>query len=66
MFRAKTIAASISEAGKRVLTVEVEYPRIVHAENLTHRSLSKNSGSSRAIPTPKMLEKVEARTGPCQ
>lgn len=53
---AKVIADSISEAGNRITTFEIEYPRIVMSEFNTHRAVSKNSSSSRAIPVSKMLE----------
>ena len=57
---AKVIADSISEAGHRITTFEVEYPRFIHGELMTHRMLSKNSSSSRAIPINKMLDQVES------
>lgn len=53
---AKVIADSISEHGVRLTTFEIEYPRIVMSEFNTHRAVSKNSSSSRAIPVSKMLE----------
>ena len=53
---AKVICDSISEQGIRLTTFEIEYPRIVMSEFNTHRSVSKNSSSSRAIPVSKMLE----------
>ena len=57
---AKVIADSISEAGHRITTFEIEYPRFIHGELMTHRMLSKNSSSSRAIPINKMLEQIES------
>ena len=57
---AKVVADSISESGQRITTLEVEYPRFIHGEVMTHRSLSKNSSSSRAIPINKMLEQIES------
>ena len=56
---AKVVADSISEAGKRITTFELEYNRYIHAELLTHRMLSKNCSSSRAIPIEKMLGYIE-------
>ena len=56
---AKIVADSISESGKRITTFELEYPRYIHAELLTHRMLSKNCSSSRAIPIEKMLGYIE-------
>ena len=53
---AKVVCDSISEQGVRLTTFEIEYPRIVMSEFNTHRSVSKNSSSSRAIPVSKMLE----------
>ena len=53
---AKVICDSISEQGVRLTTFEIEYPRIVMSEFNTHRAVSKNSSSSRAIPVSKMLE----------
>lgn len=56
---AKVICDSISEQGIRLTTFEIEYPRIVMSEFNTHRSVSKNSSSSRAIPVSKMLEHTQ-------
>lgn len=43
----------------RLTTMEVTFPRIVLAEFNTHRALSRNSASSRAIPVRKLIERVE-------
>ena len=56
---AKIVADSLSPTGCRLTTFVVEFPRIVLAELNTHRALSKNSASSRAIPFEKMLENVK-------
>jgi len=55
---ARVVADSISETGKRITTFELEYPRFILAELNTHRQLSKNSMSSRAIPVQKQIEQV--------
>jgi thymidylate synthase ThyX len=55
---AKIICDSISN-GNRLTTFELEYPRFILAEINTHRMLSKNSASSRAIPASKMLEQIK-------
>ncbi len=57
---AKVVCDSISEQGIRLTTFEIEYPRFIHSEVMTHRNLSKNSSSSRAIPITKMLEQIES------
>jgi len=44
--------------GKRLTTWELTYPRFVHAELMTHRLFSRNSASSRAIPSKKMLDMI--------
>ena len=57
-YSAKVIADSVSEAGDRLTTLEVTFPRMVLAEFNTHRVFSRNSASSRAIPFHKQLDKV--------
>lgn len=59
---AKIIADSISEEGVRLTTMQLVYPRFIHAEFMTHRCFSRNASSSRAIPVAKMIEAV--RTNP--
>lgn len=58
MITAKIIADSQAENGTRVTTFELEYPRFIHSELMTHRMLSRNSASSRAIPLKKNIEMV--------
>lgn len=57
---AKVIADSVSKAGVRLTTVECFYPRMVHADFMTHRVFSRNASSSRATPVMTMLEKTRA------
>ena len=59
-YSARVLLDSISPAGKRLTTMEVTFPRFVLAEFNTHRVFSRNSASSRAIPTAKLIERVEA------
>ena len=59
---AKVIADSISPEGTRMTTMEIEYPRFILAELNTHRMLSKNSASSRAIPVKAMHEHIRANS----
>lgn len=57
MISVKIIADS-THLGKRVTTFELEYPRYIHSELMTHRVFSRNAASSRAIPVEKMIEQV--------
>ena len=59
MITAKIIQDSLSPDGVRITTMELEYPRFIHSEFMTHRVFSRNAASSRAIPINKMLEQVE-------
>lgn len=59
---AKVIEDSIAENGVRLTTLQLCYPRFIHAEFMTHRVFSRNASSSRAIPVAKMIEQV--RTNP--
>lgn len=61
----KIIADSISAInGKRITTFELQYPRFIHSELMTHRLFSRNAMSSRAVPIEKMIEQV--RTNPAK
>jgi hypothetical protein len=55
---AKVITDSISPEGHRLTTMELRYPRFIHAELMTHRQFSRNARSSRAVPVPKMIQEV--------
>lgn len=56
---AEIIADSKNEYGQRLTSFLVVFPRIVLAEFNTHRMLSRNSASSRAIPFETMLKRLE-------
>ena len=57
-FQAKVIARSRNGHGVVLTTVQLLYPRFIHAEFMTHRVFSRNASSSRAIPVAKMIEQV--------
>ncbi len=57
MISAKILAHSTSAFGE-VVTFELNYPRIIHAELMTHRMFSRNAASSRAIPFDKMCQSI--------
>ena len=55
---ARVIKDSISPSGIRLTTMEWTFHRFILAEVNTHRVLSRNSASSRAIPLRKQLDRV--------
>lgn len=56
---AKIIADSYnSEFDSRVTTFELNYPRLIHSELMTHRLFSRNAASSRAIPIANVINMV--------
>jgi thymidylate synthase ThyX len=59
-FYARALADSISPDGVRLTTMETNFPRPYLAEVNTHRVFSRNSASSRAIPTEKNIERVKS------
>lgn len=57
-FEVKVLADSLAPCGARCTTYLATYPRVIHAEIMTHRALSKSSASSRAIPTERLIDRV--------
>lgn len=55
---AKVIEDSLSPIDIRLTTLQLQYPRFIHAEFMTHRVFSRNASSSRAIPVAKVIEQV--------
>jgi len=60
IIRAETILHSAHWDGDvpNIWSGKLTYPRCIHAEFMTHRVLSKNSASSRAIPAARMIQDV--------
>lgn len=56
--KVEIVADSVTPEGVRITTALWDYPRFIHGEVMTHRSLSKNASSSRAIPAKKVREQV--------
>lgn len=59
MYATRILKDSIAPCGKRLTTFELQYPRFVHAELMTHRLFSRNAASSRAIPIEQLIARVE-------
>lgn len=55
---AKVIRRSVNPAGNIISTVQLRYPRFIHAELMTHRMFSRNAQSNRAIPIERVVEDV--------
>lgn len=58
MITAKILAYSIAPNGQKIVSWELEYPRFIHGEFMTHRLFSRNAASSRAIPVSAMIQAV--------
>ena len=59
VIKAEIVAHSINGQGDELISIMATFPRIILAEVNTHRMLSKNTSSSRAIPFNKMVESVQ-------
>ena len=63
---AKVIAYSVY-VDKELITFELEYPRFIHSEFMTHRVFSRNGASSRAIPIQTQIQYIQTNTaGPVE
>ncbi len=58
MFKVEIVADSIGFMCPRLTTMALTYPRFIHAELMTYRTLSRNASSSRAIPVKTMLDNI--------
>ena len=58
MITAKMIADSYYDFDNRICTLQLKYPRFIHAEFMTHRVFSRSASSSRAIPISKIISQV--------
>lgn len=56
---AKIVADSVDIRGNRITSYLLTYPRMIHAEVMTHRMFTRNAASSRAIPFNKLLDSVK-------
>lgn len=54
----RIVADSITEGGCRLITWCWTYPRMIHSEIMTHRAMSRNAASSRAIPAATLRQRV--------
>lgn len=57
MIKAQVVCDSVCNS-KRITTLQLKMPRFILAQFNTHRSFSRSTASSRAIPTAKLLDMV--------
>lgn len=55
---AKVVAHSRAPNAPDLITLQLRYPRFIHAEFMTHRVFSRGASSSRAIPIERMIQEV--------
>lgn len=55
---AEILEHTVTEFGAEAISWRLRFPRIILAEFATHRTFSKNTSSSRAIPITKMIKHV--------
>lgn len=53
-YSVQIVADSVNSDHDRLTTFVLKYPRFIHAQMMTHRCLSRNAQSSRAMPTKKL------------
>lgn len=58
-YKVDVILHSRFEGHPDLITLALTYPRMIHAELMTHRVFSRNASSSRAIPVKKMLRMIK-------
>lgn len=56
---AEVLLDSVNPSGDRLTTFKLHYPRFILAEFNTHRALSRNTASSRAVPVKKMIKRIQ-------
>jgi thymidylate synthase ThyX len=57
-YSCEILADSVNPVGERVTTVQIRLPLVVWAEFLTHRTLSRNARSNRAVPSRVLIREV--------
>lgn len=54
----RMILDSVSPLGIRLPTIQMRWPRMIHAEFMTHRDKTRNARSGRAVPVITMMEEA--------
>lgn len=58
MYSTRVVADSIGPCKRRLVSILLRYPRMVHADFLRHRCFSYSVASSRAIPSEKLRQRI--------
>ena len=58
MFAKVVLASVCAVTGRKVYTLHLSYPRIIHGEVMTHRVFCRNARSSRAVPVQTLLDDI--------
>lgn len=61
MIDAQIILDTRCSSGQRITTFRLKMPRFILAQFNTHRVFSRNTSSSRAVPTPVLIQQVETQ-----
>lgn len=59
-YEVEIIEHTRTEASAELITVASRHPRMIHADSMTYRGMSRNASSSRAIPTKRMNRFIAA------
>jgi len=57
--KVQIVGDSVNAQGDRITSLLLTYPRIIHAELLTHRAFTRNAASSRAVPFKRMVRSIQ-------
>ncbi|NKX37739.1 thymidylate synthase [Rhodobacteraceae bacterium R_SAG4] len=60
MFVEVVLASRCKQTGRKVYTLHLRYPRIIHGELMTHRVFNRNARSSRAVPIMTLLAEIRS------
>lgn len=58
MFAKVILASKPTNGALPIITIHAHYPRFFHSEVMTHRVMSRNARSSRAVPVKTMLDEI--------
>lgn len=60
MFVEVVLASRCKTTGRKVYTLHLRYPRVIHGEMMAHRVFNRNARSSRAVPIMTLLAEIRS------